>query len=189
MDTITDSRKVELEALAKPSTTPEERKRRAKAAWQHIFDLCKGRCEWRMCIPPDPDDSDILLGAALHDLDSLVEVQGVPMAKPAVVCLCGSTRFSQAFRDANLHETLAGRIVLTIGCDMRSDVELFADKSEDELAVIKASLDELHLRKIDMSDEVLILNVDGYVGQSTERELKYAQSLGKTIRFLEPVTP
>ena len=47
-------------------------------------------------------------------------------------------------------------------------------------------LDDLHLRKIELADEVLILNVGGYVGQSTARELAFARSLGKTVRFLEP---
>jgi multidrug resistance efflux pump len=107
------------------------------------------------------------------------------MQRPTIVCLCGSTRFSEAFREANLRETLAGRIVLTIGCDMRSDAELFADKSEAELAEIKARLDELHLRKIDLADEVLILNVGGYVGESTRRELEYARAQQKRIRWLE----
>jgi hypothetical protein len=106
--------------------------------------------------------------------------------KPTVVCLCGSTRFSKAFQEANLNETLAGRIVLTIGCDMRSDGELFAEKSPEELRQIKANLDALHLRKIDLADEVLILNVSGYIGKSTRRELNYARAQGKTIRFLEP---
>ncbi|MGB1284928.1 MAG: hypothetical protein ACPG7F_00225 [Aggregatilineales bacterium] len=109
------------------------------------------------------------------------------MKKPTVVCLCGSTRFSTAFQQANLNETLAGNIVLSIGCDMRSDVELFADKSDEELNEIKAQLDTLHLRKIDMADEVLILNVDGYIGSSTRNELQYAQKQGKIIRYLENV--
>lgn len=105
--------------------------------------------------------------------------------KPIIVCLCGSTRFSEAFQQANLRETLHGRIVLSIGCDMRSDDEIFAHKPADELAEIKAALDELHLRKIDLADEVLILNVGGYIGQSTARELAYAQAHGKRVRFLE----
>ena len=50
----------------------------------------------------------------------------------------------------------------------------------------KVKLDELHLRKIDLADEVLILNVGGYIGESTGRELAYARQHGKTIRFLEP---
>jgi hypothetical protein len=106
--------------------------------------------------------------------------------QPTIVCLCGSTRFSEAFHDANLRETLDGKIVLTIGCDMRSDAELFADKNEIELKLIKARLDVLHLRKIDLADEVLILNVDGYVGESTRRELEYARAEGKRVRWLEP---
>lgn len=104
--------------------------------------------------------------------------------RPIVVCLCGSTRFSQAFQDANLRETLAGNIVLSIGCDMRSDVDIFGHLPADELERIKAQLDELHLRKIDMADEVLILNVGGYIGESTARELAYAQKHGKIVRFL-----
>lgn len=105
---------------------------------------------------------------------------------PTRVCLCGSTRFSEAFQRANLEETLAGRIVLTIGCDMRSDAELFIKMSSDEKEVVKARLDELHLRKIDLAHQVLILNVDGYIGESTRRELAYARQQGKVIRFLEP---
>lgn len=85
----------------------------------------------------------------------------------------------QAFRDANLRETLAGKIVLTIGCDTKSDQMIGLS------ATLKSQLDELHLRKIDMADEVLILNVGGYMGQSTRQELGYAQLSGKVVRFLE----
>lgn len=105
--------------------------------------------------------------------------------KPVVVCLCGSTRFGDAFRAANLSETLAGKIVLTIGCDMRSDNELFAGYSPEELQRVKAALDQLHLHKIDLADEVLILNVGGYIGDSTRRELEYAWQSWKVVRFLE----
>jgi hypothetical protein len=101
---------------------------------------------------------------------------------PRLVVLCGSTRFGDAFREANLRETVAGRIVLSIGCDMRSDHELWADPTEREH--IKAELDELHKRKIDLADEVLVLDVDGYVGESTRSEIEYAQKLGRPIRYL-----
>lgn len=107
--------------------------------------------------------------------------------RPTVVCLCGSTRFSEAFRKANFDETLAGRIVLTIGCDMKGDAELFADKSEAELNEIKTRLDKLHFAKIDLADEVLILNVGGYVGESTRREWQYAMNTNKGVRWLEPL--
>lgn len=106
--------------------------------------------------------------------------------RPEIVCLCGSTRFYEAFREANLRETLAGKIVLSIGCDTKSDGDLFK-VSPEELADIKGRLDELHLRKIDMADRVLILNVGGYIGSSTANELAYARKHGKRIEFLEPV--
>ncbi len=103
--------------------------------------------------------------------------------RPLVVCLCGSTRFYEAFQDANLQETLRGHIVLTVGCATRSDAELgIEDDSE-----LKRMLDELHMRKIEMADEVLILNVGGHIGTSTTNELGYARKLGKDVRFLEPV--
>lgn len=104
---------------------------------------------------------------------------------PTIVCLCGSTRFSEAFREANLQETLAGKIVLSIGCDTRSDQDIFGHLPEEELERIKSRLDGLHLRKIELADEVLILNVGGYIGDSTRRELEYARKLGKIVRFLE----
>lgn len=103
-----------------------------------------------------------------------------------IVCLCGSTRFSEAFRDANLQETLAGNIILTIGCDMRSDGDLFAEMTQAERDEIKEQLDALHLDKIALADEVLVLNVGGYVGDSTRAEITYAQRLRKPIRYLEP---
>jgi hypothetical protein len=107
------------------------------------------------------------------------------MIQPTIVCLCGSTRFSKAFQEANLTETMDGKIVLSIGCDMRSDHDIFGHLSADELTEIKCKLDELHMRKIDLADEVLILNVGGYIGESTRRELNYALAQGKTVRFLE----
>lgn len=108
--------------------------------------------------------------------------------RPTVVCLCGSTRFWRIFQEASLRETLAGRIVLSIGAAVASDEEHFGHLSDDEKAAIKERLDELHLRKIDMANEVLILNVGGYIGDSTRRELAYAQAHGKRVRWLEEPT-
>lgn len=103
------------------------------------------------------------------------------LRKPSIVCLCGSTRFGEAFHEANVQETLAGRIVLTIGCDCKSDRDLLlaGELTQED----KQCLDELHLRKIDLADEILVLNVDGYVGVSTAREISYAASQGKRIRW------
>ena len=137
------------------------------------------------------------------DLVQMVDAQErgvVKKQKPKIVCLCGSTRFSDAFHKHNLLETLVGNIVLSIGCDIRSDgdLDLFklsiiwnidtkADEEEAVIEEIKDRLDELHLRKIDLADEVLILNVGGYIGESTQRELDYAREHGKIIRYLEKI--
>lgn len=103
--------------------------------------------------------------------------------RPVIVCLCGSTRFFEMFQEASLRETVAGKIVLSIGCNLRSDHQLWADPSER--AVIKERLDELHKRKIDLADEVMVLNVGGYIGNSTHSEIEYAEAHGKPVRYLE----
>lgn len=103
--------------------------------------------------------------------------------KPKIITLCGSTRFKGEFVNANFRETLAGKIVLSIGCDAKTDKELGIS---DE---IKKELDCLHLKKIDLSDEILVLNVGGYIGESTRREIEYTKSLNKPITYLEPIKP
>lgn len=102
-------------------------------------------------------------------------------AIPRVVCLCGSTRFMDAFHEANRRETLAGHIVLTV------EVVTYDRGSDPQLVdtATKEMLDELHLRKIDLADEVLVLNVGGYIGKSTRREVTYARQEGKHVRWLE----
>ena len=46
-------------------------------------------------------------------------------------------------------------------------------------------LDDMHKRKIDMADEIFVINVGGYIGDSTQSEIDYAAKAGKSIRFLE----
>jgi hypothetical protein len=103
--------------------------------------------------------------------------------RPTIVCLCGSTRFWRLFQSAGLAETMAGRIVLSIGAASGTDDEHFGNLPRDEYDRIKTMLDNLHMRKIDLADEVLILDQDGYIGESTGRELAYAQHLGKRVRY------
>lgn len=105
--------------------------------------------------------------------------------RPTIVVLCGSTRFWRTFQRASLQETMAGKIVLSIGAASGTDDEHFGNLRKEEYDRVKAMLDELHMRKIDLADEVLILNVDHYIGESTARELAYARSLGKPVRFWE----
>jgi hypothetical protein len=103
---------------------------------------------------------------------------------PTIVCLCGSTRFMEAWQAANLSETLAGKIVLSIGCNTKSDADL--QRLGELTAVKKAELDDLHKRKIDLADEVFVLNVGGYIGDSTRGEVRYALAHAKAVRWLEP---
>ena len=101
--------------------------------------------------------------------------------KPKVVVLCGSTRFMDTFFEAGWSETLKGHIVLSVGV-----VTTSADHAGEALGVEAVQmLDELHWRKIDLADEVLVLNVGGYIGFSTQREIDYAELIGKPIRYLE----
>lgn len=102
---------------------------------------------------------------------------------PPIVCLCGSTRFYEAFAAANLRLTRAGEIVLSIGCDTESDGDLAA-AGETDLGAMKARLGELHKRKIDLADYVLVVSDEtGYFGDSTASEIQYAAERGKPVRF------
>ncbi len=101
--------------------------------------------------------------------------------RPIIVCLCGSTKFKEAYEIANRQETLKGKIVLSVG--MFGHLE-----GMDMNGEVKKMLDELHLRKIDLADEVLILNVESCIGESTQREIDYAYVEGKELRFWQPVS-
>jgi hypothetical protein len=101
-----------------------------------------------------------------------------------IVCLCGSTRFYEAFQDANYRETMAGRIVLSVGFVGHRAGEIHGE-GVGCTPEQKVALDELHKRKIDLADEILVLNVGGYVGESTASEIAYARLLGKLVRWLE----
>jgi len=106
--------------------------------------------------------------------------------RPSVVCLCGSTRFKSAFDDANYTETMAGKIVLSVGFFMHAS----GNQHGGHIGCTpeqKVALDILHKQKIDLADEVLVLNVGGYIGESTRSEIEHAKVQGKPIRYLEPV--
>ena len=113
--------------------------------------------------------------------DRISELEAQRDELPKIVCLCGSTRFMKVFRQANLTETLAGKIVLSIGCNTKSDDALGLSVKD------KKRLDELHLRKIDLADEVYVLNVGGYIGSSTRKEIEYAESLNMPVKYLKEI--
>jgi hypothetical protein len=95
-----------------------------------------------------------------------------------VVCLCGSTSFDKEFADIMLRETLNDKIVLTVGNNGQPRRQDIHDDIE-----VKRMLDRLHMAKIRMADEVIIINKGGYIGESTRRELNMAAKLGKKIIF------
>ena len=110
------------------------------------------------------------------------------MVNPDVVCLCGSTRFYEAFQQANYELTMAGKIVLSVGFYLHSSMQAHGRDvafSPEQ----KEMLDELHLRKIDLADKILVLNVDGYIDESIYREMRYARGKGKTIWFYDSQAP
>ena len=96
-----------------------------------------------------------------------------------VVTLCGSTKFKEQYLEVQKRLTLEGNIVISVG--------LFGHSGDDEVWTkgTKAMLDDMHLRKIDMADEIFVINVGGYIGESTRREIAYAKENGKSVRYLE----
>lgn len=98
--------------------------------------------------------------------------------RPEIVCICGSTRFADEMARANRDLTFAGAIVLAPGVFLRTDRQEITDEQ-------KAALDELHLRKIDLADRVLVVNPGGYVGESTTREVAYARATDKPVEFTD----
>ena len=100
--------------------------------------------------------------------------------KPHVVCLCGSTKFKDEFLEAMRRETWDGNIVLSVGFFGHADGLVFTEWE-------KSRLDELHKRKIDLADEIFVINVGGYVGSSTRGEIDYAVAHGKLVRYLEAI--
>ena len=101
------------------------------------------------------------------------------VGKYNVITLCGSTRFKEEFIEAQKRLTLAGNIVISVGLFGHSgDDEVWEGMSEDTLTKIKEMLD-MHKRKIDMADSIYVINVGGYIGESTQSEIEYAQNHGK----------
>ena len=103
-----------------------------------------------------------------------------------VVTLCGSTRFKDEFMEAQKKLTLEGNIVISVGLFGHSgDREVWENMDEGTLTKTKEMLDDMHKRKIDMADSIYVINVGGYIGDSTRSEIEYAKSHGKEVRYLE----
>jgi hypothetical protein len=93
-----------------------------------------------------------------------------------IITLCGSTKFKNQFEQANAFLTLQGNIVFSLAFfEQSEEVEITQEQAE--------LLGNLHLRKIDISDEIFVINVDGYIGSSTRKEIEYAEKKGKAVRY------
>lgn len=96
-----------------------------------------------------------------------------------IITLCGSTKFKEQYLEAQKRLTLEGNIVISVG--------LFGHSGDDEVWTegTKAMLDDMHKRKIDLADEIFVVNVGGYIGESTRSEIEYAKANGKVVKYLE----
>lgn len=99
------------------------------------------------------------------------------MAKRPVLTLCGSTRFKAEFEFFEKELTLAGYVVLSVCCFGHQD-------NDPRIEEAKEMLDAIHLQKIDMADEIGVIDPGGYIGASTKQEIEYAKKQGKKISFM-----
>lgn len=106
-----------------------------------------------------------------------------PSDMPEIVVLCGSTKFKDEFEKAEKSFGLRGFIVLTVA--LFGHMGDLLPEQVEKGHPIKDALDELHKRKIDLADYVFVLNVGGYIGDSTRSEIEYAHKIGRPVDYLE----
>ena len=104
--------------------------------------------------------------------------------RPKIITLCGSTRFTSEMLREAWRLTMLGNIVIHWNI-IESD-EPLAHGAEREGGTVKEIIDALYLHKVAMADEVRVLNIGGYVGESTRDELAHARRLNKVVTWLEP---
>ena len=110
------------------------------------------------------------------------------VGKYKVITLCGSTKFKEEFLRVQKELSLKGNIVISVGLFGHSgDSEVWENMDEGTLTETKAMLDDMHKRKIDMADEIFVINVGGYIGESTRSEIEYAKMNNKKVNYLENI--
>jgi hypothetical protein len=100
--------------------------------------------------------------------------------KEEIITLCGSTRFKKEFEEVNRRLSLSGKVVLTVSCFGHADNLNLSTKD-------KTILDKVHLRKIDLAEAIYVINVGGYIGESTKKEIAYAKQKGKRVYYHEKI--
>ena len=103
------------------------------------------------------------------------------VGKYKVITLCGSTRFKDDFLKEQKRLSLEGNIVISVG--------LFGHSGDNEVFTegVKEMLDDMHKRKIDMADEIFVINKNGYIGSSTRSEIEYAIKTNKKVNYMEEI--
>lgn len=152
-----------------------------------------GTCKYSGCDPDGPycahpkvlekhhwglDLSSQALPAFCSEGYSLWESKKMKTDRPVVITLCGSSRFKEQHEAIMARETLLGKIVIPMG--------FYHHKQQVPITVEqKQLLDELHFRKIDLSNGILVVNPNGYIGESTANEIAYALQRGKGLEFTD----
>ena len=192
VSTLFNNHRKALAALA----AAEGRERAYKEAYETIRNGMGGHNHWdhtmqhgigcEVCIMQrEAREKAEALIAALSQPTPEKPAETPPSFRPPIVCLCGSTRFYDQFQKSNYDETMAGKIVLSVGFYPHSTERAHGEQvgcTPEQ----KENLDRLHKQKIDLADEVFVLNVNGYIGDSTKSEVRHAIERGKPIRWLEP---
>lgn len=156
--------------------------------------VADGETHCRACggKPSGPSREFLASAADVEDSTRSVSVGGLaaglgmldPQAvRRRIVCLCGSTRFYHEYQLANYRETMAGRIVLTVGHYLHVPGQEHGE-SVGCTPEQKIELDRIHCEKIDLADEILVIDINGYAGESTRREIAYAKETGKRVRYV-----
>ena len=103
------------------------------------------------------------------------------VGKYKVITLCGSTKFKDEFIREQKRLSLEGNIVISVG--------LFGHSGDTEVSTegVKEMLDDMHKRKIDMADEIFVINKNGYIGSSTKSEIEYAKMTNKKVSYMEKI--
>lgn len=137
---------------------------------------CEDLCNHVLAEMPEVDKVEVM-----EDEDCGAEVTrgDIGLIRPPIVTICGSTRFKEAHLEAMKMLEDEGYAVFMVGCFMHADGVPVTPEQ-------KVAYDLLHRQKVEMSDWIYVLNVDGYIGESTANEIRHARRHGVGVRFLEP---
>ena len=131
----------------------------------------------------EPDNDLLPTPKRTRKFTTIRQPEGPITKKTKIICLCGSTRFTREMMLYSWDQAKKG--VIAIGWNVLPD-DYFTESHGAEAEGVKEEIDELHKRKIDLSDEVYVLNIGGYVGESTRSEVNYAVAIGKPVIYAEP---